>query len=227
MCFFDKGIAQGNWQVVRASKIAFIENSLWESTMKKLSLLVVAAFGATLLAPKFMVPTSHANRQDADPKAAAVKVETSLKAWKKAKAKSEGNYTYTVANSSFTGARWVTTVVVRGNKVVMRKYEVFGGRPRLIAPGQKPGKVEQKPKWVEKGKDVGTHKEGASPSTVDELYVEAKKVVESKLNPHQRLYVGFDKNGILKHCFYVDTRIADDAPTIGPRISTLKMEKGD
>lgn len=152
----------------------------------------------------------------------AEQVAGSLKKWNEVKMKAKGNYAYTVSRSSFSGFRWTTTIVVRSNKVVERRFDVTNLRGAIQVPGQAPKK--KGPKWVEKGKDIGTHKEGAAPKTIDVLYAEAKAVAETKLESFQKLYVGFHKNGILKHCFYVDTRIADDAPSNGPRISTFKTD---
>lgn len=86
--------------------------------------------------------------------------------------------------------------------------------PKPIKPGENLPAL--KPKWVDSGKDLGTHKdEGAIVRTVDELYSEAKKLLEMKVPEHHKRYLGFDKQGLLSHCFIVDTRIADDAPRTG------------
>jgi len=37
--------------------------------------------------------------------------------------------------------------------------------------------------------------------------------------------VKFDSRGLLQHCFYVDTRIADDSPTIGVNLASLTLAK--
>jgi hypothetical protein len=71
------------------------------------------------------------------------------------------------------------TITFKGNKVVERKYEVFDRIEDFKAP---------KLKWVETGKDLGSHKtKGAPVRTVDELYAEAKKVVEMQVpKAHRR-----------------------------------------
>ena len=74
---------------------------------------------------------------------------------------------------------------------------------------------------------MGSHKKGAPPKTLDELYTEAGKVLEAKLEPHHRLYVRLDERGLLKMCFYVDTRIADDAPRTGVVIDSIRLETPD
>ena len=161
-----------------------------------------------------LVVAVSATTQAADPAVTdADRLKASLEKWEKARDESGGNYSYQVRWSSAFGFGHTTTTTVRGNKIVERKYEVFD-RPEPIKPGEKP--PERKPKWVESGKDVGTHKnEGAVVRTVDELYAEAKKLLDMKVPERHNRYLGFDAQGLLSHCFFVDTRIAGDAPMTG------------
>ena len=92
--------------------------------------------------------TSSAQAAETD-KSSNAKLATSLKVWLKSKADAGGNYTYQVSRSSFIGTRWVTTLVVRDNKIVERRFEVSSNRPQPIRPGAKPKK--QGPKWIERG----------------------------------------------------------------------------
>ena len=156
----------------------------------------------------------------ADPKSDADKLAESLKTWEKAKEECGGDYSYRVQKFSAFGFGSITTVTVKGNKVVERKYEEVGRA--------EPGKpAEPKEKWVETGKDVGTHKEGAEARTVDELYAVAKKLCEDKVPDGHVRGIGFDKRGVLAYCYTRDTRIADDAPLAGvPGLQlTLKAKK--
>lgn len=149
----------------------------------------------------------------------------SLDKWAKAKAACQGNYQYKVSFSSFSGFGNVTTIVIRDNKVAERHYREFGG-PALapVAPGG--GKPKEKgPKWIEKGDEVGTNKEGAPAKTLDELYAEAKTVASKPLGDFEKRYVRFDKAGLLQSCFIIDTRIADDAPRNGVAINGLELKK--
>ena len=79
--------------------------------------------------------------------------------------------------------------------------------------------------WVEKGKEMGSHKKGGAAKTLDQLYKEAAEVAKRKLPANERRYVRVDKQGLLLSCFTVDTRIADDAPTKGVNISSIKLGK--
>lgn len=139
--------------------------------------------------------------------------------WEKLRDGAGGDYTYQVPKV-FMMSREMTTVVVKGNKVVERTFEE-SGPPRPVPPGVAP--PAPAPKWVEKGVDVGTHKgEGAAALTVDELYARALKVAEKPLAEHEKRYVETDERGLLRHCFVLDTRIADDAPAEG--VPALKIQ---
>ena len=154
----------------------------------------------------------------------AGQLQKSLQTWQELKVKCGGNYSYTVAFQSWAGFGHTTEIVIRGNKVVERKYSEFNRN--APPPPPEPGKGPKLPgeNWVEKGDQLGSHKKAAPLRTLDELYAEAQKVVETKLAPAQRLYVAFDKQGLLQSCFYVDTRIADDAPRTGVAIGNIRLE---
>jgi predicted secreted protein len=149
--------------------------------------------------------------------------EKSLATWKTLKAKCGGNYSYKIRWSSWVGFGNETEIICQNNKVTERKYREWKGGPALVRPG-----APAKPKdnsWTEKGAQIGSSKKGAPPKTLDQLYLEARKVLKTKLPPHQKLYVSYDKQGLLKSCFSVDTRIADDAPRKGVMISSIALGK--
>ncbi len=147
-------------------------------------------------------------------------LKQSLQTWKNLKAKCGGNYSYKIAWSSWVGFGRETEIVVRDNQVTERRYREWSGRPVPVEPGKEP-KPEGET-WTEQGKQLGSHKKGAPLKTLDQLYAEASKILETKLEPHHRLYLRFDDRGLLLSCFYVDTRIADDAPQTGVVISSIK-----
>ena len=148
--------------------------------------------------------------------AGPAKVAKSLQAWQQAKQKCSGNYSYSVRWQSFVGFGHETTVVVKSNKVVERRYREFKRRPPVPVPNKpnvKPNPAG--PLWVEKGKELGSHKKDAAAKTLDQLYKEAAEVAKRKLPANERRYVRVDKQGLLLACFTIDTRIADDAPHQG------------
>ena len=125
--------------------------------------------------------------------------------------------------SSWVGFGHETTVIVENNQVVARSFRSFSGRPVPVAPGQTPqpeGKT-----WTERGPDLGKHKEGHPPKTLDEIYAEAKAMVHGPVPPFNRMSLRMDKNGLLLACYLQDTRIADDAPTKGVNLTSITLGK--
>lgn len=197
------------------------------------ALALLGGVALPIAVPAVFTPHAYAKKVAPPP---ADQLAASLQHWLAAKKKCNGNYDYQVSRSSFTGARWTTHISVRGNKVVERRYETLAGPggpggpgiPRPIRPGAKPQPPkppQPKTLWKEKGKDIGKNKQGAPAKTIDELYADAEKVLKTKLQPHQKLYTGYFENGLLRYCFWVDTRIADDAPTTGVRISRVNLHQ--
>jgi len=158
----------------------------------------------------------------------AAKLDKSLKTWQKLKKECGGNYSYSIRFTSWVGFGHETTIVVRDNKVAERRYRSWSGRPQIVVPVE-PGKPPKPAKpegetWTEKGDKLGSHKKGAPLKMLDQLYEEAAKIANAKLQPHQRFFFRVDKRGLLTSCFYVDTRIADDAPTTGVNIGRIELE---
>ena len=154
------------------------------------------------------------------------KVAKSLQAWQQAKEKCGGNYSYSVRWQSFVGFGHETTVVIKDNKVAERRYREFKAPSRRPVP--KNPNVKPKPAgplWIEKGKELGSHKKGTAAKTLDQLYMEAAEVAKRKLPSNLRRYFRVDKQGLLLSCFTVDTRIADDAPSKGVNITSIKLGK--
>ena len=89
-----------------------------------------------------------------------------------------------------------------------------------VTPGEK---TEPKPDWVEMTDSIGKHKDGAPARTMEQLYDEAEKAAEQKLQPFEKRYVKTDSRGLLEYAFIVDKRIADDSPRKGVSISKLKL----
>lgn len=152
------------------------------------------------------------------------KLEKSLQRWKKLKKECQGNYTYSKRWSSWVGFGNVTEVVVANNKVVERNYKSFSAPQRPAAPGKPPEKRKETG-WSEKGAKLGSHKEGHPAKTLDQLYEEAKAILNRPLPAFQRLGLRFNEQGLLLACYTQDTRIADDAPTKGINISTITLGK--
>jgi len=146
----------------------------------------------------------------------AGRVAAALQAWEKAKQACGGNYSYRISKSSFSGLSQTTIVKVQNNEVVARTFEKFNAR-QLLGPG-----IPKKERWQETGDAIGSHKEGAPAKTLDEIYAGAAKIAAAPLKKFENRYIRTNKAGLLTSCFYVDTRIADDAPLTGFMISEIK-----
>jgi len=181
------------------------------STLRTIALAAMLAVGCQLAAQSTTQPAKRPEETK--------KLEQSRAKWLKLKEQHGGSYEYFVRWQSWVGFGHVTTIVVRDDKVVERRFRKWSGKP--AQPGQPP----QDESWTEDEDQLGSHKEGAPPKRIDELYDEAAEILQADLQPHHKLYLLFHKNGVLKGCFYVDTRIADDAPTVGPRIDGISFPK--
>ena len=146
-------------------------------------------------------------------------IKSSRKAWDEAKGKHGDSYRYSVTVASAFGFGSETVIVVQNGKVTERRYRSWM-RPMAVTPGEK---TEPKPDWVEMADNIGKHKDGAPARTMEQLYDEAEKAAEQKLQPFEKRYVKTDSRGLLEYAFIVDKRIADDAPRKGVSISKLKL----
>lgn len=152
-------------------------------------------------------------------------LEKSLQAWQKLKKECGGNYSYRVRWSSFAGFGHETVVVVQRNRVVERRFTEFNRR-RPAPPPAESGKQTDSGGWVEGKRELGSHKQGASAVTLDQLYEQAEKVLQKDLAPNTGRYLRFNEQGLLLSCFDVDRRIADDAPRQGVVISSIELSAG-
>lgn len=138
------------------------------------------------------------------------KLKDSLATWQTHRAACGGSYGYRVETESWVGFRTRTEVDVQNNIVVRRRF--------FIADSEQP---EFRLQWEEAGKEVGSHPDAAAAKTLDQLYVEAAQVLSGRSHPDEACYVEFDARGLLKHCYYVDTGIADDSPVYGVILASL------
>ena len=127
-----------------------------------------------------------------------------------------GNYSYRVSWSSWTGFGNETIIIVRDNRVIERQYRVFS-TPQINSP------TTNRKNWKEEGSFIGSHKDGHPPKTLDQLYIEASNLMKQPIPPHHRPYLRLDQNNLLLACYTRDTRIADDAPINGVRITSISL----
>ena len=146
------------------------------------------------------------------------KVKDSLAKWEKAKADVGDSYSYIVRWSSFIEYGHETRIFVKDGKVVRRTF-------RPIAMVDNPTGESPFDKWKEEGDQLGTHRDGATVKTLDQLYESSIKVASKKLQSTERRFVKIDNRGLLLECFIVDTRIADDAPKNGLSITSIRLPR--
>ncbi len=151
------------------------------------------------------------------------KLAVSQKAWETARQTCAGNYAYEVTVEFYSGTASVTTIVVRDNKVSERRL-VKGAIPKGKPVGTK--LVNPVTEWVETTLELGKHEgRAARPKTIDELYADAAKLLDGPIAKYEQLTVSFDNEGLLKECFTIDARVADDNPRKGVAISKVILGK--
>lgn len=181
--------------------------------MKRLSIMFTVLFSVMLSLGNACNAGGPPVRNKDTPAQRVAKVKASLKKWEKTKKDCKGNYSYERSTASMTGFRTNTMITVRGNKLFSRDYAVVTPQGKTTKP------------WSEKGAKIGSHKAGAAAKTLDTLYANALKAAGKKLANYHRFTLKFDKQGLLKYCFYVDTRIADDVTINGVIIENLQYGK--
>lgn len=165
-------------------------------------------------------PIKEAPANEASNDADHAKVVASQKVWLQLKAKIGGNYSYKVSQFNRFGGGHTTEIFVRDNKVAERRFQTVNLNPEPVPiDGLQPKGAS----WIEKGKDLGTHKEGAALKTIDELYQQAADITKAERKPFERLYTRYNDQGLLLVCITMDSRIADDVPHNGVNIATIHI----
>lgn len=103
------------------------------------------------------------------------KYEQSLKLWEQQKVAHQNSYEFSMVWGSFSGYSNTTTITVKNGEIVKRAYKEY------IPKHMKAGRKAQK--WVEKGEDIGIHKEGKEAITLDNVYNYAKGLVGNSKEP--------------------------------------------
>ncbi|MCW3466995.1 hypothetical protein [Chitinophaga nivalis] len=126
----------------------------------------------------------------------------SFDAWINFKASAGNAYRYGIQSSSWTGHSSVTTITVKGGKIVQRSYIAKG-----IHPTTK--EIVILAEWKEEGSQLGTHDAGYPLRTLDEIYQEAKDNWLQKRD-NADTYFEAKNNGMISSCGYVENNCADD-----------------
>lgn len=139
--------------------------------------------------------------------------EISKDAWLNFKKSSDNTYKYTVINSSWTGFSWETTITVQKGVITNRSF-------KYISTGGESNNIPQSElQWVEEASEIGTHKNGAKPITLDEVYDLAEQTWLSNKGD-VKIYFEAKNNGMISLCGYVENGCADDCFT-GVNINSI------
>jgi len=136
------------------------------------------------------------------------KLEISQNDWATLKKRHKGNYSYERDTSIKEGFHTSTKIVVENNRVESRSFFEW-------QTGSTPSKS-----WHEDYAQLGLHKEGTAPVTIDELYKQCKTQVLNKAN--SSTLIKTDQLNILKQCSYTLNQ-CDANCTQGVRIQGLTL----
>ncbi|WP_299015013.1 hypothetical protein [uncultured Polaribacter sp.] len=142
------------------------------------------------------------------------KFETSKKIWLDFKETSNDSYKYIVTFVSWVGFRWETTIIVENGIVIQRDFEY------TFTEGLSTEIKQDELEWTETGAKIGTHKNGAKPFTLDEIYNKAENdwLIE---RDYTTTYFETENNGMISTCGYENKRCMDDCFT-GVRIKIIE-----
>lgn len=128
----------------------------------------------------------------------ADRLAESLADWQVLKGHNGGHYQYDVGFASWVGFSDTTTLEVRDDEVVLRRYEARDAE----------GEVTES--WTEQGEALGSHEHGAPLQTIEELYAVCRNEVLTRDREENTIYLEFGDDGVLDYCQYVPVDCADD-----------------
>ena len=134
--------------------------------------------------------------------------------WKELKEKNGNSYIYQRTFGSWAGFGHTTQIKVENGIVTERIYESFEF---------KNGKKQVKSTYTETKKKIGTHNEGHSAITIDQLYKDGKQYLEVDEKQNKIYFTTFE-NGLLKFCGHYPIGCVDDCFE-GVSISGIKWIK--
>ena len=132
-----------------------------------------------------------------------ISYQESIEKWNSLKKANGNSYIYQTTVESWAGFGSTTELKVVDGKVVSRMHQDFN-------IDDKSGKRETTNSYTENENKVGSHKDGAPPLTIDELYTSCAGkylVVEAEEN---MLYFNTDEKGLMTTCGFVPNNCADD-----------------
>lgn len=127
----------------------------------------------------------------------------SWQAWSDFKQSANNNYEYQVADGSWSGLSWETTITIENGEVIKRSFKYTSTKD---LPQDIPAEELE---WTEQGDEIGTNKMGASPLTLDEIYDKAQEEWLLKRD-NSEAFFETENNGMISTCGYIINNCADD-----------------
>lgn len=127
----------------------------------------------------------------------------SRKQWMRLKAEHKNSYRYSVLELSVTNHGSETSITVKNGKVTARDYVAF-----LIS--EEDGSRIVLSTYSEKGKDLGSHSEGAPAVTIDDLYDTCLAEYLSVDPETNTVYFDTNETGVIALCGFVPHLCQDD-----------------
>lgn len=124
---------------------------------------------------------------------------SSYRAWLNFKGSSGNSYSYLVTGGSWVGYGTETIITVKGGKIVERSFVLKGFITATPVYRE----------WKEDESQLGTHQEGASLLTLDDIYTEARNTWLIKRDD-AKTYFEAENDGMISSCGYVENMCADD-----------------
>lgn len=132
--------------------------------------------------------------------------DESLAQWTSLKNDNGRSYIYQTDVSSWTGYGAVTEIKVINNIVVSRVYQSY-----MMDGGT--GEITFTESYTENEATLGSHQEGASPVTIDDLYNSCLSEYLTVDEENNTVYFNTETNGLLTLCGFVPDFCADDCFT--------------
>ena len=151
------------------------------------------------------------NRTVAEMQAA---LQESRKAWEREKASHGNSYSQTRSFQSWVGFGHRTTVKIKNGAVTDRHFEEY----------DRDGKTTSA--FTEGPGEIGVHKNGAAPETMDHLYEACATSYLTQDTDINILSLEFNERGILSSCTYRPRNCADDCSE-GLESVALAWEEGE
>ena len=134
----------------------------------------------------------------------------SLRTWNKLKLENGDSYSYINSFQSWTGNYTNTIIEVEKGKPISRNYETGIIEYMPKSDGGVDIKNTKNDTYIENQDNLGTHKAGFSPITMDNIYRNCILNISKVSSLTNNIYFETDNSGILSTCGYVPKNCQDE-----------------